>query len=193
MSREKSSLEKKVMVEQARKFPESVRLKSSVWKTATAYAVAAMIGFATVTADYSKSEGISFGGGVAYAEQSLASKLNNDGIRLYRQKKYVKAEEKFREAINADRSYADAYSMLGSAFLKQNKIEEAINAGKYAIKLDYNNPTKHFKLGKTYLVGGYKEQALDEFNKAKSIARENNDLSSKREQIYNKYIEKVLQ
>ena len=53
VDRIEDSLERKVIVEQAAKYPQNIRQNMDLWEIKAAYAVAVMLGFRMVTGNYS--------------------------------------------------------------------------------------------------------------------------------------------
>lgn len=64
-----------------------------------------------------------------------ATRLTEKGRRAYNDKNFVKAEDYFRQAIVADASYPLAYTYLGSALYKQEKIRDATQYWLKAIEM----------------------------------------------------------
>lgn len=124
IDRLENSLEKKVMVEQTKKFPKNVKQRTGIWKTATAYAMAAMIGFGAITGSYTSKEGISFGGGAAMAGE-LHDKAFYDGLAekaevLGKVKKYNDVIQLLNPYVNnKNNKSAFFFNNLGAAFLGQ--------------------------------------------------------------------------
>ncbi|MEA3515028.1 MAG: hypothetical protein U9R34_06115 [Nanoarchaeota archaeon] len=157
VDRLEDGLEKKVMVEQARKFPESVKRKSGVWKTASAYAVAAMIGFGAITADYSKSEGISFGGGNVYAQEvvhdlafyeELAQKTEDE---LFPKKAYGKVIELLKPyAQDKENKSALFYNNLGVAYKRKKQFNKSLKLLLKGFELDNKHTHISWNLGQCY-------------------------------------------
>ena len=106
VDRLENSLEKRAIVEQAQKFPESVKEKGGL-NTATAVAIAAMIAFGAVTADYTVKGGISFGGGSAEAgeiQTQAPYKTNKELLEALKGAKYLgtRIKDKFSELPGKD-------------------------------------------------------------------------------------------
>ncbi|MBX7258272.1 MAG: tetratricopeptide repeat protein [Candidatus Hydrogenedentes bacterium] len=64
-----------------------------------------------------------------------ATRLTEKGRRAYNEKNFAKAEEYFRQAIVSDATYPLAYTYLGSALYKQEKVRDATQYWLQAIKL----------------------------------------------------------
>ena len=107
IDRLEDSLENKIMVEQTRKFPKSVKQRTGIWKIATAYAMATMIGFGVATGSYAAGEGISFGGGNVYAEEVQTQapyKTKKELLEILKRIKYLgtRTVDKFSELPGKD-------------------------------------------------------------------------------------------
>jgi tetratricopeptide (TPR) repeat protein len=127
----------------------------------------------------------------AYAgggDTTLASKLNNEGISLYQKGDYAQAEGKFREAIKADPSYADAYSMLGSALLDQGKEKEALTYAEKALKMNPNFMT-FFKAAEANKANKNYKEALAQYTKAQEMHKLKPNYKPRHDQIYQKEID----
>lgn len=154
VDRLEDGLEKKVMLEQARKFPESVKRKSGVWKTATAYAVAAMIGFGAITADYSVKGGISFGGGEAVAgevvhDKAFYDRLSERAEKMNDKKDYKSVIQLLNQYKN-NTTHAGLLNSLAYANGRIGNIDIAISLFEKAIKLNPHFPAPYYNLGGIY-------------------------------------------
>jgi len=64
--------------------------------------------------------------------------------------------------VELDASYFDAWHALGMAFLRANRIPEAIEAGKRAVEINPNDMLAHTSLSMYYMRAGDKAMAEKE-------------------------------
>lgn len=153
IDRLEGSLENKVILEQTRKFPKNVKQRTVIWKIATAYAMATMIGFAAVTADYSVKGGISFGGGEAMAGE-LHDKAFYDG--LAEQAEDMNKSKNYRGVIQLLDKYKNItenvhlLNELAGAYGKIGEIDVAISLFEKAYQLEPGRSSILFNLGGIY-------------------------------------------
>lgn len=94
---------------------------------------------------------------------------NLAGLHLQVAKNYIllkqwkDAERAFKKEIDNDKDSAEAYHGLGITYLKQNKLEEAVDSLLTAVGLQYTMPLAHFHLGEVLYVMGEKEEAAKAF------------------------------
>jgi tetratricopeptide (TPR) repeat protein len=79
---------------------------------------------------------------------------------------YTDAEKTFRDALKLNTDFASAHQALAVACLRQDKVEEAIDAALRAVELIRNFPKAHYTLGEALERGGYKEEAKAAFEMA---------------------------
>jgi tetratricopeptide (TPR) repeat protein len=85
---------------------------------------------------------------------------------------YTKAIEAYKQAINIDSDFAEAYFCLGLIYggkLGFDGAKDAIEAFKQAIHIDPDNIAAHFGLGLMYLLTGDKNSALNEYKILKEL------------------------
>jgi peptidoglycan/xylan/chitin deacetylase (PgdA/CDA1 family)/tetratricopeptide (TPR) repeat protein len=87
--------------------------------------------------------------GAPAAETALT--LNDEGMRLYKEKNYVEATTKFMRAVQLDPASALAANNAGFAFYKQEKYEEAVQWLNRAISIDPRRAIAYVNLGDAYL------------------------------------------
>jgi TolB-like protein len=83
--------------------------------------------------------------------------------KKYSEKGFERAGEYFKEAIELDPQYADAwwylgfvnYEMHGWLYLQKERLEMAVNCAKKAIEVDTANPYGHFLLALIHFTSGY--------------------------------------
>lgn len=93
--------------------------------------------------------------------------LNNDGVDLYKTKKYSDAEVKFKKGLEKDPEMFQGHFNLGDAYYKQGRYDEAIQSYKNSLQFtedkDYQSRVYH-NIGNSLLkqqkyqesVGAYK-------------------------------------
>ena len=104
----------------------------------------------------------------------LALEQNRQGEQLYHAKKYDDAVFYYREALKNDPTYAQAYSNLGLAFQRQNKLADAVWANRQAIALARGASratvlaSSYYNIARIFEAQHQYEQALQNFIWAKS-------------------------
>jgi uncharacterized protein YfaP (DUF2135 family) len=106
-------------------------------------------------------------------DSSSARALNRQGEEIYHRGNYDEAIRLYQQAIELDGNYGQAYSNLGLAFQKENRVSEALWANRKAIALA-NGPTaatvrasSHFNNAKIYEAASQWNNALREYRSAK--------------------------
>lgn len=108
------------------------------------------------------------------AERSEAKRLNSAGEAAYHAKDLAKAVELFRQAVDSDPSFGQAYSNLGLAYQKSNRIAEAIWANRKAIaladgsKANVTRASSYFNIARIYENAGQFADALQQFELAQA-------------------------
>jgi tetratricopeptide (TPR) repeat protein len=93
--------------------------------------------------------------------------LNNDGVELYKTKKFSDAEVKFKKGLEKDPEMFQGHFNLGDAYYKQNRYDEAIQSYKNSLQFteDKENQSKvYHNIGNSLLkqqkyqesIGAYK-------------------------------------
>jgi tetratricopeptide (TPR) repeat protein len=90
---------------------------------------------------------------------------------------YDSAETVFEQIKNVDPKDNDNLNMLLQAYVKSNRIKEAINTFQIAVKNDPNNKNNHYILGILYREDDEYQTAIDEFKAALAIDPEFSDAS----------------
>ena len=123
-------------------------------------------------------------------DQDSAKRLNKQGEDAYHAKHYDEAIRLYREAIDLDGNYGQAFSNLGLAFQKAGRVAEAMWANRKAIALA-SGPTaatvrasSHYNNGRIYEAAGQWEDALREYKYAKN---------EKANKVYDKAIDRMKQ
>jgi hypothetical protein len=111
---------------------------------------------------------------VAASEVSVgeAQRLNKLGEQAYHARKYEEAIDYYREAIDLDAAFGQAYSNLGLAYQRVDRVAEAIWANREAIAFA-SGPTanvvrasSHYNIARIYEAAGQFEDALRHFELA---------------------------
>lgn len=100
--------------------------------------------------------------------QSLRS-LNNDGVDLYKNKKYTDAEVNFKKGIDKDTNSFHPRFNLGDSYFKQGKYDEAVKAfGNSATKaMTKEEQAKSFyNMGSSFIKAEKYKEAIDAFKKS---------------------------
>jgi len=86
------------------------------------------------------------------------------GLKLQEAGNYKEASKKYEKAVEADSTYAEAWSNLGFTYRKQGDFDKAVKAYKKAIKLSPNLAEAHEYLGEAYAEMGKFDLAEKELN-----------------------------
>ncbi|MEA2083332.1 MAG: tetratricopeptide repeat protein [Thermodesulfobacteriota bacterium] len=97
------------------------------------------------------------------------------GRAFYEQGNYVKARLEFKNAIQIDLKYAEAYYYLGLTELKERVPQKAFGALSKAVKLDHGLLGAQLELGKLLLGAGDSEHALEKADVVLGNDPENNE------------------
>ena len=102
--------------------------------------------------------------GVA-APKDPAAAMNDEGMRLYKEKKYSEAAEKFEQAAQMKPESALFANNAGFAHFKLGLYAEAIEWFQKTIALDPNRAIAYLNLGDAYLQLGKKSEAKQAYQK----------------------------
>jgi tetratricopeptide (TPR) repeat protein len=97
--------------------------------------------------------------------KELPAATNDEGMRLYKEKKYAEAVAKFEEAARLQPSSALFANNAGFACFKLGQYEEAVQWFQKAIFADPNRSVAYLNLGDAYLQLGKKPEAKQAFEK----------------------------
>jgi tetratricopeptide (TPR) repeat protein len=124
------------------------------------------------------------------AAQASAKALNVKGEAAYHANDLDQATDLFRQAIELNGAYGQAYSNLGLAYQKAGRTAEAIWANRKALALA-SGPTaptvrasSYYNIARIYEAAGQKEDALAQYKLAKQ---------EKANPVYDKAIERLSQ
>lgn len=109
-----------------------------------------------------------------------ARSLNNDGVDLYKDKKFSDAEVKFKKSLEKSPELFQGHFNLGDSFYKQGRYDEAIQSFKKGISLtdDKEKKSKAFhNIGNSLLKQQKYQEGIEAY---KNALRSNpNDLETK--------------
>jgi tetratricopeptide (TPR) repeat protein len=99
----------------------------------------------------------------------FASAWNNLGTIAYQTQKYARAEECFREALEADPTMYEPLVNLGGVLVNLHKLDEAWELNVAAVLARPNDPLAHSQLGMTYFGIGEMNLAEKHFREASRL------------------------
>lgn len=115
-----------------------------------------------------------------HTTSSRALKVYKQGITSYDYIDYRNAEEYFKQAVNIDDGFFEAYMMLGELFARQKRHEEAAMNYRKAVKIDsLAYPPVFFALANSEMLSGDYARALIHY---KVYLDQKNTLDKNREQ-----------
>ncbi len=99
-----------------------------------------------------------------HTNSNRALKIYKEGVSSYDYLDFIKAENDFRSAISIDKTFYEAYIMLGELLEKQNRYSEAAVNYRSAVKLDslFFKPV-FFNLANAEMMSGSYADALIHF------------------------------
>ncbi|HTQ97380.1 MAG TPA: polysaccharide deacetylase family protein [Candidatus Acidoferrum sp.] len=97
--------------------------------------------------------------------KDVPAATNDEGMRLYKEKKYAEASAKFKEASQLQPGSALFANNAGFACFKLGQYEEAVQWFQKAIAADPNRSVAYLNLGDAYLQLGKKPEAKQAFLK----------------------------
>jgi tetratricopeptide (TPR) repeat protein len=125
---------------------------------------------------------------VSAATQGMAKALNVKGEAAYHTDDFEQAIDFFRQAIELNNAYGQAYSNLGLAYQKAGRTAEAIWANRKAIALASGataatvRASSYYNIARIYEAAGQREDALRQYQLAKQ---------QKANPVYDKSIERL--
>ena len=78
---------------------------------------------------------------------------------------FEEAQGRFLQAVG-EFDYAPAYNNLGTVYLRQDVVSEAIHAYRQAVALDGGNAAHHYNLGLALQKNGQNGEAIEAFEQA---------------------------
>ncbi|MBJ66678.1 MAG: hypothetical protein CME28_01545 [Gemmatimonadetes bacterium] len=109
-----------------------------------------------------------------YYERALGVKpkfveaLNAQGLILMQRGDFEEAQGRFLQAVG-EFDYAPAYNNLGTVYLRQDVVSEAIHAYGQAVALDGGDAAHHYNLGLALQKDGQNREAIEAFQQAIAI------------------------
>lgn len=107
--------------------------------------------------------------------------LNNDGVELYKTKKFADAEVKFKKGLEKDPEMFQGHFNLGDAYYKQGRFDEAIQSFKNSLQFT-EDKEKHSKVYHNIGNSLLKQQKYQE-----SIGAYKNSLKQNPDDLETKY------
>jgi len=98
--------------------------------------------------------------------ETIAQIYTNKAMIYQAQKNWLKMSEAAQGAIDMKPDYAKAYSLLGSAFVRLSKTDEAVAAYLKAVEIDKNYYTVYLNLGNIYFRQKNYDKAIEAFTGA---------------------------
>ena len=99
-----------------------------------------------------------------------AAALNDEGMRLYKEKKYAEAAGKFSEASKLQPASALFANNAGFAYFKMEKYEDAVKWFRQTITLDAKRSVAYLNLGDAYWQLQKRAEAKDAYEKFLTLA-----------------------
>jgi tetratricopeptide (TPR) repeat protein len=109
--------------------------------------------------------------------------LNDEGMRLYKEKNYAEAAAKFIGATQLDPTSALAANNAGFAFYKQEKYDEAIQWLNRAIEIDPRRAIAYMNLGDAYVKVKRSADAKHAYEKYLELAPTSKSADSARQKL----------
>lgn len=114
-----------------------------------------------------------------------AAASNDEGMRLYKEKRYSEAAAKFTQASNLQPASALFANNAGFAFYRMHQYDDAEKWFQKAINLDPKRAIAYLNLGDAYLDQQKKTEAKDAYEKYLTLAPNSKTASSVREKLKN--------
>lgn len=132
--------------------------------------------FAQVTesSDKLRYSTIDAAGNITRIDKEEAKRLNKLGTEYYNNKRYIKAIEYYKAAIDNDPDFGLAWGNLGLSYKKNGQKAEALWANRKAISLAHGNTAHivragaHYNIGRIYEEEGEYAKAKIEYEASKS-------------------------
>jgi peptidoglycan/xylan/chitin deacetylase (PgdA/CDA1 family)/tetratricopeptide (TPR) repeat protein len=104
------------------------------------------------------------------ATAKTALTLNDEGLRLYKEKRYDEALDKFSKAAALDPSDAESANNAGFVLFRMQRYEDAIVWFRKTVALDPNRAVAYVNLGDAYLSLNRKDEAGKAYEKYLELA-----------------------
>ncbi|MBK9390210.1 MAG: tetratricopeptide repeat protein [Bacteroidetes bacterium] len=91
-----------------------------------------------------------------------ALKVYNEGVTSFDYLDFQKAESSFKEALNLDPKFYEAYMMLGELYLKQKRYQESADNYRMAVRIDslFFKPVFFSLANAEMMTGNYKDALI---------------------------------
>jgi peptidoglycan/xylan/chitin deacetylase (PgdA/CDA1 family)/tetratricopeptide (TPR) repeat protein len=119
------------------------------------------------------------------AAKDWPAETNDEGMRLYKEKKYAEAAAKFKEAAQLQPGSPLFANNAGFACFKLGEYEEAVQWFQKAIAADPNRSVAYLNLGDAYLQLGKKPEAKQAFEKYLELQPNSKTAPSVQEKLKN--------
>lgn len=110
------------------------------------------------------------------------------GFAYLQEHDFLKAEQAFRQVLEIDSERAPAAHGLAVACLRQNQLEEAIDAGLLAVSLQFQQPAAHFHLGEALFQAGQIHEAAQAYQIAARQAPRMKKAHARLAEIYGRHL-----
>lgn len=115
-----------------------------------------------------------------YFAQSSVRSFNNDGVDLYKDKKFNDAEVNFKKSIEKDKNVFESNFNLGATYYKQGKYDESIKSYNKALSLTQDKNLKaktYYNMGNSMLKNKKYDDAINLYKN--SLKLDPKDLETK--------------
>jgi tetratricopeptide (TPR) repeat protein len=119
----------------------------------------------------------------AAPEINPAAALNDEGMRLYKEKRYPEAAGKFAEATRLDPANALFPNNAGFAHYKMQQYEDAVRWFKQAIELDPKRAVAYLNLGDAFAKLSRNKEAANAYEKYLELAPDSKVAPDVREKL----------
>lgn len=102
----------------------------------------------------------------------------NLGLSYMKRRMWQHAIESFEKVLVLDQKNKDALNNTGICYMEMQKYKEAVQYYDRALNVDPNFFYPAYNAGSTYFVKGSREKALYYFSKAKTMVKDNNEMTA---------------
>ena len=125
---------------------------------------------------------------VCLYSQSTRS-LVNDGVDMYKNKKYQDAEVNFKKGIDSDTNNFHARYNLGDTYYRQGKYDEAVKSFNHSVlkaKSKEDQAKSFYNMGSSFVKAEKYQEAVDAYKKALKLNPKDMDAKNKLSYAINK-------
>lgn len=101
--------------------------------------------------------------------RNRANSINALGWAYYKKKDYEMAEKYFKETLEHNRLFYEAYGNLAKVYLSLDRVDDAIDQLSKVLQLYKFYPEAHLDLAKCYIKKGQSQDAVEHLKKVLSI------------------------